>query len=270
MLRLGIPYGENLINRVRAAAQAAMKAGLRSNQYTNQSLPGLEHAWVQLKTDIAQRQHQLEAPAPALPAVPFGGTFQPFKISRRKELMLLLDTTASMNAPISEHNETARLETVREALRLLLDQLSFQDKGLPTVTFAGGEARDIGELSPDSLQTKWDNIDFVGNTRIMPGWRMLQRRFQDTYGRVAEAQRPVMVCVLICDGDALDGQEFERAFANEPEAYIIYALVGYGEEHDQALAAFSRIAAKNDRLIVLPLHGGGDAEVLAGTIFSCL
>jgi hypothetical protein len=46
----------------------------------------------------------------------------------------------------------------------------------------------------------------------------MQQAFQESYGR--DPAKPVMLSLVITDGDALDIREFERTLQNEPNAYV--------------------------------------------------
>ena len=285
MVHYGIPYGEGLIQRVRDAAQDAIKAGLKTNRYTTANLPEQEQRWKKLIYDMQQRlQSMLHPPTPPpvhLPAIPFNETFQPFRIAPNieKEPMLLLDITASMNAPIGRRNETPRLDIVKEAIKLLVDQLHHLNKnkpmnkrrtegGLRTITFAGGQANDMNLLTPSNFEPRWKGINWEGNTRIMPGWRLLEKAFTRDFGHRAVQERPVMLALVVTDGEALDIEEFERTLAQDKNAYVVICIVGYGEDHDSALSQFTIISKTNDRLKVIPLKGADDAPLIAGTLLS--
>lgn len=137
--------------------------------------------------------------------------------------MLLLDVTASMNAPMNRNNATPRLTVVKETVKLLVNQMG--NTGLRTITFAGGLSSDMGErywafvqgfeliygLRNDCpkhipakvvqhqlwyvgvfpLLLKYLKKNTEGNTRIMPGWTMMQKAFNDQFISVAPDRRPV-------------------------------------------------------------------------------
>jgi hypothetical protein len=276
MVNLGFPYGDNLLGRVRGAAQQAMAVGLQQNRFTQQSLPGLEERWNQQKSDTQARLQQLQqralAPAPVLPSVPFSASFQPFQIVKKKEVALLLDITASMNAPIARNDATPRLKVVKDAVKLLVAQMPHLDtaskNGLHTITFAGGVAQDIAELTVQNFEAKWSKINWEGNTRIMPAWKLMHNAFAAKFGRLPEPQQPALLALLVTDGDSLDIQEFERTLASDQNSYVVVALVGWGEEHDLALRSFNAIARTNPRLKVIPLQGAHEAALIAGTLTS--
>ncbi len=178
--------------------------------------------------------------------------------------MLLLDVTASMNAPMNQRNSQPRLTVVKETVKLLVNQMG--NTGLPTVTFAGGLSHNLGVVTPNSFDHVWKSINFEGNTRIMPGWSLVQSSFNDKYKAVAPENRPALLALVITDGDALDIAEFERTLKSDQNSYVVVALVGFGEEHDLALRNFSEIARTNERLKVIPMNAAADAPIMAGTL----
>lgn len=282
MIHYGIPYGNGLLQREKEAATAAIQAGLTTNRYTTCSLPDQEQRWKRLMEDEQARLISLQnPPKTVLPAIPFNANFQPFHFAKPadKEPMLLLDVTASMNAPISVKKSTARLKVVEEVIRLLVEQISYafsnnpkkkKGSGLRTITFAGGTSEDINELTPTNFFNRWNKIKWEGNTRIMAGWRALNQVFLKEYGRLPLDQRPVMLALVVTDGDALDIEEFEQSLQSDQNAYVVIAIVGYGEDHDRALNQFNLISKANPRLKVIPLLGTDDAQLIAGTLLSMI
>src|SRR5258706_12132134 len=90
-----------------------------------------------------------------------------------KEPMLLLDTTGSMNYSSSANDPTPRKDVIREAISLIVERLAAADSqaaeeqeeeggGLRTITFADGQAHDIGDLNPGNLRDKWSRIHLRG------------------------------------------------------------------------------------------------------------
>src|SRR5207245_4196390 len=74
---------------------------------------------------------------------------------QEKEPMLLLDTTGSMNYGSAANDPTPRKDVIREAISLIVERLAAADSqaaeeeeggGLRTVTFADGQAHDLGDL----------------------------------------------------------------------------------------------------------------------------
>src|SRR5579864_5403058 len=165
-----------------------------------------------------------------------------------KEPMLLLDTTGSMNYPTSANDQTPRKDTIREAISLVVEALAAEDAqaaheegggGLRTVTFANGEAHDIEDLNPGNLQEKWSQIHWAGGTRIMPGWNTLIDVYQDEFGQEPPDQRPLLLALVITDGEADDTDRFAQAIAGASGGvYVVIALIGFGNEYDRVLAAY--------------------------------
>lgn len=193
-----------------------------------------------------------------------------------KEPMLLLDTTGSMNYPTSANDQTPRKDTIREAISLIVDALATEDSqaaheegggGLRTVTFANGEAEDIEDLNPGNLQEKWNEIRWAGGTRIMPGWNTLIDTYQDEFGQLPPDQRPLLLALVITDGEADDTDQFAQAIAGAAGGvYIAIALIGYGAEHDRALAAYRHIEAHNAHLKVLTFASETNPQVIADAL----
>lgn len=87
--------------------------------------------------------------------------------------IVFLTSHRTQNYASGANNPTKRRDTVCEALRLLVPRLGEHDTagedeedggGLRTVTFADGEAHDIGDLSVSNLQQKFNAIRWAGGT----------------------------------------------------------------------------------------------------------
>jgi hypothetical protein len=192
------------------------------------------------------------------------------------EPMLLLDTTGSMNYPTSAADQTPRRDTIREAIGLIVEALAAEDSqagqesgggGLRTVTFADGQAHDLGDLNPANLAQKWAQIRWAGGTRIMPGWNTLIDTFQDEFGQAPPDQRPVLMALVITDGEADDTDPFAHAIAGAAGGvYVVVALIGFGAEHDRALAAYRSIEANNAHVKVVTLAGETNPQTIADAL----
>ena len=193
-----------------------------------------------------------------------------------KEPMLLLDTTGSMNYPTSATDQTPRKDTIREAISLVVDSLADEDSqagheaeggGLRTVTFADGQAHDWGDLNPANLAQKWADIRWAGGTRIMPGWNTLIDVYQDEFGQEPPDQRPLLLALVITDGEADDTDRFAQAIAGASGGvYVVVALIGFGAEHDRALAAYKRIEDNNAHVKVVTFASETNPEVIADSL----
>lgn len=190
-----------------------------------------------------------------------------------KEPMLLLDTTGSMNYPTSESDSTPRKDTIKEAIGLIVAELAAEDSqaakeeeggGLRTVTFAGGNANDLDDLNPNNLEQKWAGIHWAGGTRIMPGLNKLIEVYNDEFGSRPAADRPLLMALVITDGEADDTDQFARAVAQAAGGvYFALAIIGYGPEHDAAVRQYKAIEQQNAHVKVLPFAAETDPNVIA-------
>jgi hypothetical protein len=192
------------------------------------------------------------------------------------EPMLLLDTTGSMNYETGENDDTPRRDTVREAISLIVERLAAEDSqaeheegggGLRTVTFADGRAVDQGDLNAGNLAQRWQDIRWAGGTTIMPGWNALMEVYQDEFGATPPDQRPLLLALVITDGEALDTDAFAAAIAAATGVvYVVIALIGFGAEHDRALAAYQAIEQRSGHVKVVSYAGESNPIGIAETL----
>lgn len=200
--------------------------------------------------------------------------------AQEKEPMLLLDTTGSMNYPTSENDTTPRKDTIKEAIGLIVAELAAQDSqsgkeeeggGLRTITFAGGNAYDLDDLNPNNLGQKWASIHWAGGTRIMPGLNKLVEVYNEEFGSRPAAERPLLLALVITDGEADDTDQFARAVAQAAGGvYFALAIIGFGPEHDAALRQYKAIEANNAHVKVLPFAAETDPNVIARALLRML
>lgn len=196
--------------------------------------------------------------------------------SAEKEPMLLLDVTGSMNYGTSANDRTPRRDTIREAISIIVGTLAAHDSqagqegdegGLRTVTFAGGRAQDIGDLNPANLGQKWAQINWAGGTRIVPGWQTLLQTYMEEFGREDPASRPMLMALVITDGEADDTAPFAQALEQASGlVYVVLAIIGYGPDHDSALQAYQSIAQTNPHVRVVTLASETDPQAIAQTL----
>lgn len=195
---------------------------------------------------------------------------------QEKEPMLLLDTTGSMGWPAAEGATTTRSAVIREAISTVVAKLAAEDSqaeheddggGLRTITFADGTAHDIGDLNPDNLRQKWSRINWGGGTRIMPGFNLLLKTYTDEFGSKPQAERPLLLALVITDGEADDTATFSETVKRAAGSmYVVLAIIGYGAEHDRALKAYQQVEANNGHVKVLPFAGETDPETIASAL----
>jgi hypothetical protein len=208
------------------------------------------------------------------------------QIPQEIETMLLLDTTGSMYSSSSETDPTPRKDVVGEAIGTIVEVLAAADSqaareseeqedeeagGLRTVLFSGNRpGRDIGDLNPDNLQAKWNAIEWIGDTWIVPGFNALLQAYKNEFGSRPAETRPILRALVITDGEAKDADQFdallERVSGN---MYVIIATVGHGHDHERAVAAYQAIEQRNAHLKVVNLSGA-DPETISKTLLAMI
>lgn len=221
-------------------------------------------------------------PEPPLPAPRLNGpnNLEPLiPAGVEKEPMLLLDTTGSMMYPIAIGSPITRKDLVGEAMGALVGALEAFDSqaleeaargeegGLMTITFAGGTAKCIDDLSSSNWRAKWAEIVWGGGTAIMPGWNLLEETYAEEFGERPNLDRPNILGIVITDGELTDAADFEKTMRNiSSRTFVVIALVGYGDEHDRALASYKKIAEVNTRLRVVSFDSETDPLQIASDL----
>src|SRR5260370_14024874 len=175
-----------------------------------------------------------------------------------------------MNWSSSETDPTARKDVVGEAIGTIVEVLAAADSqaaregeeqddegagGLRTVLFSGNRpGRDIGDLNPDNLQAKWNAIQWIGDTWIVPGFNALLQAYRSEFGSRPAETRPILRALVITDGEAKDPDQFdsllERASGN---MYVIIATVGHGRDNHRTVASYQSTQQRHAPLNVLHL-----------------
>jgi len=200
------------------------------------------------------------------------------------EPMLLLDTTGSMSYPIAEGSKIERRQVVGEAIGRIVDVMGAKDSqaakeqaageeagGLMTVTFAGGTSECIDDLSPTNWRQKWSAIRWGGGTQIVPGWETLVDTYMTEFGNVPKLDRPHLLALIITDGEASDTAQFVKSLEQtKAGTYVCIAILGFGSEHDAALATYQQVAAGNDHVRVVTFGSETDPTVIADGILSMI
>lgn len=206
--------------------------------------------------------------------------------TKEREPMFLLDTTGSMTFPAAEDGSVSRASVLGEAMAMLVASLEGQDSqaleeaaageegGVMTITFAGGTARNIDDLSSNNLREKWNKIRWEGGTAIMPGWDMLIETYLEEFGERSKLDRPAILAVVVTDGEAEDTNEFATALkalkTSSTDVYVVLAIMGYGAEHDKAFKAYQAVAAENPRVRVVSFDGQTDPGSIANDLLSLM
>jgi hypothetical protein len=201
-----------------------------------------------------------------------------------KEPMLLLDTTGSMSYPAGEGSNVERRQVIGEAIGRIVEVLGAEDSqaakeqaagedagGLMTVTFAGGTAQNIGDLSSDNVREKWSQIRWGGGTVIMPGWELLVETYLEEFGDVPKLDRPHLLALVITDGEANDTDQFAQTLGQaKGGVYVCIAILGFGAEHDRALQVYKQIEAQNDHVRVVTFGSETDPNTIADGLLSMI
>jgi len=206
--------------------------------------------------------------------------FNDIPVGFEKEPMLLLDTTASMNYSTSETDDTPRKVTVREAIGIIVEQLSRHDSqaiyeenggGIRTITFSGGGAIDIQDLNSGNLKEKWAKIRFQGATLIVPGWNKLKQVYNEEFGDRKVEDQPLLMALVITDGEAEDSGEFATLLLGQKaNIFVTVAVIGYGVEHNEAVRTYKYIADKNNHVRVIPFGAETDPRKIACTLLQMI
>jgi hypothetical protein len=199
-----------------------------------------------------------------------------------KEPMALIDTTGSMTWENEQGSGMARKDVLGEAMGIIVEKLGAEDSqaaaeeaagedagGLMTVTFAVDNVQKIGDLSPDNWREKWSKIRWGNQTEIMPGWNALNEVYLDEFGDTPALDRPKMMALIITDGEAKDTDAFAAEMAKVGKsAYVVICIMGYGEEHDRALAVYQKVAEANDHVRVVSFGNSSDPNRIADAVIS--
>lgn len=95
--------------------------------------------------------------------------------------------------------------------------------------------------------------------------------FLEEFGHLNPEARPLLMALVITDGEAEDTNEFAQALRTIGErVYVTLAIIGYGAEHDQALRAYMKVAESNVHVKVLPFAGETDPSVIAQTLIKMI
>jgi hypothetical protein len=199
-----------------------------------------------------------------------------------KEPMALIDTTGSMTWENEQGTGMARKDVLGEAMGIIVEKLGAEDSqaaaeeqagedagGLMTVTFAVDNVQKIGDLSPANWREKWSQIRWGNQTEIMPGWNALNEVYLDEFGDTPALDRPKMLALIITDGEAQDTDAFAAEMTKVGKsAYIVIGIMGFGDEHDRALAVYQKVAESNDHVRVVSFGNSSDPNKIADAVFS--
>jgi hypothetical protein len=187
-----------------------------------------------------------------------------------KEPIALVDISGSMSWPVAAGSSVQRREVVGEAMGLLVKSLEDEDsqaaaeqadgsdeKGGLLVHLFGDGAEELGDLNSSNWRRLWNSIQWGGGTRIMAAWEAAQNGYLEEFGEKPALDRPVLLTLVITDGEASDWDEFSQVLeqATSQRKFCV-AIVGHGEDHDRTLAAYKAVEARNGKNVRVVTFGG--------------
>jgi len=204
----------------------------------------------------------------------------PHFIEMSKWPVILLDTTGSMNETCSSGSNMARKDLVFQCISVIVKMLAAVDdaevqppgwqQGCPVITFNAIE-RGVyrGFMHGDNLQQEWPLIQFHGGTHIMDGWRVMLQTYENHFTEKQVAQWPLLLCLIITDGELQDGHEFEQHLKKvHGRLFVEIAVVGHGEDHDRALRHYRHISHHHHHVRVSAFTGETDPRAIASQLLS--
>lgn len=178
---------------------------------------------------------------------------------RNKEVICLLDTSGSMEWEAAEGSSVTRRALVGEALPLFVTALEGEDSAAAAEQAGGSDEKggllihgfsnvhtELGDFNSSNFQRRWDAITWGGGTTIMPAWKAALGDFNEEFGD--ETEPPVLLCLVITDGEATDAQEFAKVLTSTGnDRYFAVAIVGHGDAHDKTLASYQGAEEANPK-----------------------
>ena len=105
----------------------------------------------------------------------------------------------------------------------------------------------------------------------VPGWEKLLRTYHEEFDRKAADERPILLALIITDGDAEDTDTFAAMIADpQPDLFVCIAVIGFGQEHQRALHLYNQIAAANDHVRVVPFDSETDPSVISRSLLTMM
>ena len=81
----------------------------------------------------------------------------------------------------------------------------------------------------------------------------------------------MLLALVITDGEADDSDKFAETIAQaKGGTYACIAILGFGNEHDKALAAYKAVEAANDHVRVVTFGGETDPNTIADGLLSLM
>jgi hypothetical protein len=175
------------------------------------------------------------------------------------DLSTSMDWEAEQGGPEWDGTSGGRRGLVIAALHGLVASLENEDSeaageqaggsddrgGLMAHGFASGHV-EIGDLNSSNLERRLSAIPWGGTTHIMPAWKAALADYDEEFGDREPGEQPVMLVLVITDGEADDWAEFGPVLetANARRVFTV-AVVGHSDHHDATVRAYQQAAARN-------------------------
>ncbi len=200
---------------------------------------------------------------------------------QKKEVIVLCDTSGSMEWEAAEGSPVSRWSIITEAMPLFVSALEAQDTEAAAEQAGGSDEKggllihgfsnlhtELGDFNSSNFARKWPAIKVGGGTTIMPAWRAAQEDYMSEFGDRDAMDRPALLTLVITDGEATDADQFAHVLASAGTGrYFAVAIVGHGTEHDRTLLAYQGAATSNPKHVtVLSFDSVTDPKVLANDL----
>ncbi|HVB44285.1 MAG TPA: hypothetical protein VNF47_16490 [Streptosporangiaceae bacterium] len=205
---------------------------------------------------------------------------------QKREVIVLLDTSGSMEWEAADGSPVTRWQIITEAMPLFVSALEAEDSEA-TAEQAGGSDdlggllihgfsnlhTELGDFNSSNFARKWPAIQVGGGTTIMPAWRAAQEDYMEEFGDIDALDRPALLTLVITDGEATDAAEFGEVLKTAKAGrYFAVAIVGHGEEHDRTVRSYQAAAQANSKHVTVvsfdsvtnPRELANDLILLAG------
>jgi len=203
-----------------------------------------------------------------------------------REVIVLLDTSGSMEWEAADGSPITRWQVISEAMPLFVSALEAEDSAAVEEQASGSDEKggllihgfsnlhtELGDFNSSNFGRKWPQIQVGGGTTIMPEWRAAQEDYMEEFGDIDAMDRPALLTLVITDGEATDAAEFGEVLKNAKTGrYFAVAIVGHGEDHDKTLRSYQDATQSNPKHVTVvsfdsvtnPRDLASDLIVLAG------
>lgn len=202
------------------------------------------------------------------------------------ELQVAIDGSSSMDDPAAPGSNLSRWDVVRSTLPYLIEgteKLDAQaeveqtvggatddDKGGLWGTIYASHTHTVGDLNSSNWEQLVPTSAPGGGTHITLGYADLNAKYRKEFGDDTEDEKPYQLMTFLGDGEPQDEPQFERILRTEVtgKRHVVLGIVGYGREHDTAMAAYQRIAAGNPNVHVISFAEETDGKAIANAVLA--